>query len=202
MMFPIALGLTLFFYVSLSECYFVSVQPNSEECFFDKVLAGAKMTLIFEVVEGGERDIDVKVYGPEGRVIYNGDKESDNKYAFAAHIGGNYKYCFSNKMSTLTPKIVMFSMDMEDKMQENKGDSADAHHTKLEEMVNELTASLTSVKHEQEYMEVRERIHRQINNQTNQRVVMWSCFEAFILLGMTIGQVYYLKRFFEVRRVV
>ena len=41
-----------------------------------------------------------------------------------------------------------------------------------------------------------------VNDNTNSRVVMWSCFEAFILLAMAFGQVYYLKRFFEVRRVV
>ena len=57
-------------------------------------------------------------------------------------------------------------------------------------------------KHEQEYMEVRDRIHRAINDNTNSRVVMWSFFEAFVLVAMTVGQVYYLKRFFEVRRVV
>lgn len=94
------------------------------------------------------------------------------------------------------------------------------HHNKLEELVAELSASLSNVKHEQEFMEVRERIHRasksiivislvntstslfSVNENTNSRVVMWSCFEAFILLAMAFGQVYYLKRFFEVRRVV
>ena len=34
------------------------------------------------------------------------------------------------------------------------------HHNKLEEMVAELSTGLTGIKHEQEYMEVRERIHR------------------------------------------
>lgn len=69
-------------------------------------------------------------------------------------------------------------------------------------MLKNLGNALTSVKHEQEYMHVRDRNHRAINESTNKRVVMWSFFESFVLLSMTIGQVYYLKRFFEVRRVV
>ena len=51
-------------------------------------------------------------------------------------------------------------------------------------------------------MSVRDRIHRAVNENTNSRVVMWSFFEALVLVAMTLGQVYYLKRFFEVRRVV
>ena len=34
------------------------------------------------------------------------------------------------------------------------------HHSKLEEMIAELSDGLASIKHEQEYMEVRERVHR------------------------------------------
>ena len=104
-------------------------------------------------------------------------------------------------MSTMTPKIVMFNMEIGD-APEVGADGEEPSHNKLETMIKELSQALTGVKHEQEYMSVRDRIHRAINENTNSRVVMWSFFEALVLVAMTIGQVFYLKRFFEVRRVV
>ena len=47
----------------LPECngYFVNIDAHVVECFFDKVTSGMKMSLTFEVVEGGFLDIDVEV---------------------------------------------------------------------------------------------------------------------------------------------
>ena len=47
--------------VGRSTQYFITVDAHSEECFFDRVLAGARLGLIFEVIEGGFLDIDVRV---------------------------------------------------------------------------------------------------------------------------------------------
>uniref|UniRef100_A0A182JS35 GOLD domain-containing protein n=1 Tax=Anopheles christyi TaxID=43041 RepID=A0A182JS35_9DIPT len=213
--------------------YFITVDPHSEECFFDRAEAGTKLGryicdthsasclvqfqllrtlhmhlnitgLMFETVEGGFLDIEVSISGPDQKVIYQGEKESSGKYTFSAYETGIYHYCFSNKMSTLTPKVVMFSMEIGEAPKGTVGavNEGEAGHTKLEDMIRELSGTLTSIKHEQDYMHVRDRIHRSINESTNSRVVLWSFFEAIVLIAMTVGQVYYLKRFFEVKRVV
>ncbi len=143
-----------------TEQYFITVDANSEDCYFNKATAGTKLGLMFEVVEGGFLDIDVKITGPDNKMIYQGDRESNGKYTFSAHTDGVYKYCFSNQMSTMTPKIVMFSMDVAVVHNAESSNNITVDQNKLEEMITELSNALASVKHEQEYMEVRERIHR------------------------------------------
>lgn len=70
----------------------------------------------------------------------------------------------------------------------------------------ELAVVMTAVKREQEDMEVQERIHRGVNDKkkcnTNSRVGLLSFFEALVPAAKTWRQIYYLKRFFEVSRVV
>ncbi|CAJ0578905.1 unnamed protein product, partial [Mesorhabditis spiculigera] len=188
-----------------TNAYFIHVDANEEHCFFERVSSGTKMGLMFEVAEGGFLDIDVKIVGPDNKEIYKGERESSGKYNFAAHMDGAYTFCFGNQMSTMTPKAVMFTIEVNSPHAQAPGAATDAdavENQKLEEMVQQLSSALTSVKHEQEYMEVRERVHRQINENTNSRVVYWAAFEAIVLVSMTLGQIWYLKRFFEVRTLV
>lgn len=188
--------------LSAATAYFVEIDAHKEECFFEIVTAGTKLGLTFEVAEGGFLDIDVKISGPDQKKIYTGERESNGKYTFAAHIEGVYTFCFGNQMSTMTPKVVMFNIDVGSAPSDiNEGDPNE-EHSKLEQMISELNVAMTGVKHEQDYMEVRERIHRAVNDNTNSRVVLWAFFESLVLVSMTLGQIYYLKRFFEVRRVV
>ena len=70
--------------------------------------------LTFEVAEGGFLDIDFSIIAPNGQTVESGERVSNGKYAFKSDMDGVYTYCFSNKMSTMTPKIVMFSTDVEE----------------------------------------------------------------------------------------
>ncbi|TDG41264.1 hypothetical protein AWZ03_012310 [Drosophila navojoa] len=187
-----------------SQAFIVSVDAHNEECFFENIEGGTKFGVTFEVIEGGFLDVDIKVTGPDQHIMHESEKESSGKYTFVAPTKGVYTVCFNNERSSMTPKLVMFSIEMGDSPQRLPGAPGEEEvgHTKLEDMIRELSGTLTSVKHEQEYMHVRDKIHRSVNESTNSRVVLWSTFEALVLVLMTVGQVYYLKRFFEVKRVV
>ncbi|KAF6029868.1 TMED2 [Bugula neritina] len=188
----------------LSNAYFINIDASSEECFFEEVVKDTSLTLTFEVAEGGFLDIDVNVMGPHGESLWSKERESNGKFTIKANADGAYKYCFGNKMSSMTPKMVMFTMETGEKhvILEDEGKDGDESHNKLAQAVRSLSEALLGVKHEQEFMEVRERVHRSINDNTNSRVVLWAFFEALVLVAMVLGQIYYLKRFFEVRRVI
>lgn len=49
------------FFIKTSAGYFITIDAHSEECYFDRVKSGTKMSLMFEVAEGGFLDIDVIV---------------------------------------------------------------------------------------------------------------------------------------------
>lgn len=84
----------------------MKLDSNSCNCY-ESLLA-----LTFETSEGGFLDIDVRIYDPNQQIVHKGDRETSGKYTFAAYTPGVYTYCFSNKMSTMTPKVVMFNMEI------------------------------------------------------------------------------------------
>lgn len=69
-------------------------------------------------------------------------------------------------------------------------------------IVRSLSELVSQVKDEQSYIVVRERTHRNTAESTNSRVKWWSIFQMSLLVGEGIFQVWWIKRFFEVKRLV
>lgn len=69
----------------------------------------------------------------------------------------------------------------------------------LEAEVRQLSENIQAIKNEQGYIVIRERIHRNTAESTNARVKWWSMFQIAVVAVNSLFQIYYLKRFFEVR---
>lgn len=78
----------------------------------------------------------------------------------------------------------------------------DIRLTFIRHTVKKLSELLAQVKDEQSYIVVRERTHRNTAESTNSRVKWWNIFILGVVIGESVFQVWWLRRFFEVKRVV
>ncbi|KDE02371.1 hypothetical protein MVLG_07073 [Microbotryum lychnidis-dioicae p1A1 Lamole] len=185
-----------FLFVSVVHAHTIDVGAAVKECFFEDLHTEDKMTVTYQVAGGGHLDIDFWLSGPGDRVMNEQRRRDTGTYSFTAEVDGRYTYCFSNEMSTVTGKTVSFNvhgvMYVED----------DGHTAPIEKEIRTLSQALEAVKDEQEYIVVRERIHRDTAESTNSRVKYWSIVQTLMLISVCAFQVFYLKRFFEVKRAV
>lgn len=122
---------------------------------------------------------------------------SSGDHSFTANMDGRYTYCFSNEHWSSHTKEVSFNVHGVVYVPE-----AEAPHDPLDKEVRALSELVAQVRDEQGYIVVRERTHRNTAESTNARVKYWSVFQLAVLAGEGVFQVWWLKRFFEVKRVV
>ncbi|CAA7260218.1 unnamed protein product [Cyclocybe aegerita] len=178
------------------SAHLIEVAAGKKECFFEDLHVHDKMTVSYQVGEGGHLDIDFWLTDPTDRVLGKQIKQTTGQLSITAEKDGRHTYCFSNQMSAIADKMVSFNVHGVIYI---AGDDVVAP---IEREIRTLAAGLTAVKDEQEYIVVRERTHRNTAESTNSRVKWWSIVQAIVLFSVVAWQVYYLKSFFEVKRVI
>lgn len=155
--------------------------------------------------------------GPLGATLYN-DKEAPmwrskpgaSEDKFSIHGEGKFELCFQNgrlghddmyapqdgedREVGFNLRVTAPSRDMGDAGPENR------LMTNLSELTIKLLDGLHTMSDHQEYMRERENRHTLLAAATFDRVVQWTILEAMVLMLISLGQVLYLKKFFEQRR--
>ncbi|KDR83405.1 hypothetical protein GALMADRAFT_85507 [Galerina marginata CBS 339.88] len=181
---------------SLISAHLIEVPAGKKECFFEDLHVHDKMTVTYQVGDGGHLDIDFWLSDPTARVLGKQIRQSTGQLAVTAEKDGRHEYCFSNQMSAIADKMVSFNVHGVIYV------SGDDIVAPIEREIRTLASGLVSVKDEQEYIVVREKVHRNTAESTNSRVKWWSVMQAIVLFSVVAWQVYYLKSFFEVKRVI
>ncbi|GAM87761.1 hypothetical protein ANO11243_057880 [Dothideomycetidae sp. 11243] len=180
----------------------IPLKAHTKECFHEQLHTDDKMTVTFQVGDrefggAGNLDIDFWIQNPQGQNQIHESSVSSGDHSFTASQDGKYTYCFSNEYWSATSKEVSFNVHGIVYVPESE-----APRDPIEKEVKQLTELLYQVKDEQSYIVVRERTHRNTAESTNARVKWWSVFQLGVLIGEGVFQVWWLKRFFEVKRVV
>lgn len=101
----------------------ISVEPGTQDCFYEHAKVGEVIDIEFQVIDGGHGDLDTsfELAEPSGRILYADFKKSDNIHRHKVNVEGDYRFCFDNSFSRLNRKTIFFEIiiENEDGTQEN-----------------------------------------------------------------------------------
>eukprot|EP00727_Mastigamoeba_balamuthi_P006195 m51a1_g2195 putative C-tail anchored protein, emp24/gp25L/p24 family/GOLD (201) ;mRNA; r:135489-136421 len=198
---PTAVILALACAAALGRAFVVTVEPHGVECFKEDVPKDEGVMVMYQVLSGGHLDIDFEVTNPSGGVVVSGARESEGRYDFRAEQAGIYRFCWNNQMSSVTHKTISISIDVGDEAHVTEFALRDDMNP-LEQSVYSLSQGVQDIKHDQEYMYMRDVAHKSINDSTNSRVLYWFMFEALLIVLLASWQVIFIRRIFESKRAV
>ncbi|XP_053986249.1 transmembrane emp24 domain-containing protein 7-like [Hylaeus anthracinus] len=173
---------------------------NAKQCFYQEIEKNATAMLEFQVVTGGQYDVDVTLEAPNKEVIYRQIKTQFDSHQFTASVTGAYKACFSNEFSTFSHKLVYMDFRVGDQLPlAGLGDHVTVM-TQMESSAEKVHKNLNNILDYQTHHRLREAQGRKRAEDLNGRVLVWSAIETFTMLLVSVGQVMVLKTFFTDRK--
>jgi len=102
----------------------VLVPANQRECFHQILEAGKTIEVEYEVLAGGDLDINYWFYSPTNRVLQSDVKKRDGHQTLKLEETGEYRFCLDNSFSRFSQKQVYFSLRPINEPGQNENDRA------------------------------------------------------------------------------
>ncbi|ETN86163.1 Emp24/gp25L/p24 family protein [Necator americanus] len=162
---------------------------NANQCFYEDIKAGEDCMLEFQVVTGGQYDVDMTLEDPKGKVLYKDVKKQYDSYNWKSEVPGTYKACFSNEFSTFSHKIVYMDWQVGSNNNLNKAITPGGHAMNaLENSAVAIADKLRVVDDYQTHHRLREATGRKRAEQLNERVLLWSLGQTSLIVLIGIAQ--------------
>ncbi|CAG9859007.1 unnamed protein product [Phyllotreta striolata] len=191
----VLLSLGLVQYTLTNELTF-ELPDSAKECFYEEIQKNTSCVLEFQVVTGGQYDVDVSLEDPKGNVLYKQVRMQFDSHSFVAQTYGIYKVCFSNEFSTFSHKLVYMDFQVGDEQPlPGIGEHATVL-TQMESSAQEIHKSLSTILDYQTHHRLREAQGRKRAEELNERVLWWSIMETLAVITCAFAQVFVLKNFF------
>ena len=88
----------------------VLIPANQRECFHQVLEVGKTIESEYEVLAGGDFDVNFWIYSPTNRILKSDYKKRDGHQTFKLEESGEYRFCFDNSFSRFSDKQVYFSL--------------------------------------------------------------------------------------------
>lgn len=172
------------------------LQDKAKDCYYENIQKNTSTTLEYQVVTGGQYDVDVIIESPTKEILYRQVKSQFDSHTFVAAVSGPYAICFSNEFSTFSHKLVYMDLQVgEEDPLPGIGEQVTVM-TQMETTSQDIHEYLNKIIDYQTHHRLKEAQSRKRAEDLNHHVALWSATETIAILFVAIVQVYTLKRFF------
>ncbi|XP_061178005.1 bone morphogenetic protein 1-like [Saccostrea echinata] len=189
----------------------VDVKPGYEECFFEEIKKPTSFEIEYQVIDGGDLDINFMVTSPHGRIMVSELQKSDAVHKLDATEVGVYKVCFDNSFSHFARKLVFFEImtgdDDEDEEDDDKKDWKAAQEElssivdmtleDFKRLLDNVNNNLDKARSDQQILRNYEARDRNQQENNFQRVNFFSGVQVFIMLSVALTQVLLIRSLFD-----
>uniref|UniRef100_A0A7S0V2T3 GOLD domain-containing protein n=1 Tax=Polytomella parva TaxID=51329 RepID=A0A7S0V2T3_9CHLO len=180
---------------------------EKHKCIFEEI--GNKVIVVGDFKSFNTKDIgqemfvDVKVLDPHHDVIFETKNVSKGQFAFTSKLSGEYQACFSTHDDStaqatkiyLDWKTGVAARDWESVAKKEHLDALTVELRRLEDGIREVYSGLLQ-------LQTREQEMREISEETNTRVAWYSVYSLLICISSGIWQLWYLRRFFQRKKIL
>eukprot|EP00029_Vermamoeba_vermiformis_P003162 TRINITY_DN13538_c0_g1_i1.p1 TRINITY_DN13538_c0_g1~~TRINITY_DN13538_c0_g1_i1.p1 ORF type:complete len:204 (-),score=60.05 TRINITY_DN13538_c0_g1_i1:101-712(-) len=182
------------------------IAPGGIRCFTDQFDKGEIISGNVNVQGLTQMQLQFWVDNPMKTRLHNTDDVSEGTFAFAADIEGQYDFCFIDSprpgfpLNSNLQRRVSLSYTVQRDNKKNEGTKEtlkplEQKLKKIEDMTNDIREEL---RHHRE----REAEHRNSSETQNARVAYLTVFTVISLGVLSVAQIYYLRRFFQRKKLL
>ncbi|XP_022307244.2 protein SpAN-like [Crassostrea virginica] len=191
----------------------VDVKPGHEECFYEEIKKPTSLEVEYQVIDGGDLDINFMVTSPHGRIMVSELMKSDAVHKLDALDLGVYKVCFDNTFSHFARKLVFFEIITGDEDEDEDDDKKDWKAAQEElasivdmtledfkKLLDNVNNNLDTARSDQQVLRNYEARDRNTQENNFQRVNFLSGVQVFIMLSVALTQVLLIRSLFDDRK--
>eukprot|EP00743_Colponemidia_sp_Colp-15_P001882 GILK01002051.1.p1 GENE.GILK01002051.1~~GILK01002051.1.p1 ORF type:complete len:217 (-),score=33.85 GILK01002051.1:75-686(-) len=175
------------------------IDPLAMRCLGEEV---SKNTLVVGEISSkpSVSNMVIRVFDPAGSLLYNKANVNQGKFAFTGHESGQHQFCVDNVGNTAF--TVHFDLKTGVEAKDYYSIAKKENLKPLEIELRKLEDIATMIHNGFLYLREREETMRNTNESTHTRVIFFSLFTIFVLLGLGVWQMYYLKSFFRTKKLI
>nr|XP_009859742.1 transmembrane emp24 domain-containing protein 1-like isoform X2 [Ciona intestinalis] len=192
----------------------VLVAAGKKECFYQSVKSGQSIDVEYQVIDGGELDIDFRISAPSAIAVVTEFRKNDGIHTIDPTEQGDYEVCFDNTFSRITSKTIFFEiiidnneggMDEDDEAWKKFVASDETYGDKLatlEQSLDSIKSNNAKITQYQVMLRAFEAKDRNVVERNFMRINFWSLTNIVVMLSVFALQVFMVRNMFNDKQKV